>query len=417
MSLGAALALAGALAVLVLILSWALVFQLGQRRRLRRWLADPERQEIPEGAGRWSEIFSGLQRLRKSEQRMRTALAASLERFREAAQAIPDGVVLLDSDGRIEWLNSTASQHFGLDPLRDIGTLVEQLIRHGWFYEYLQSFRNGKVEEPLVLSINGEHPKRVLSIMLLSFADTGTLLLSRDITEIARTETIRRDFIANVSHELRTPLTVISGFLEQLTGEGAPSGDAARGFLTLMSEQAQRMNRLVEDLLTLSRLENATEPPRDELVNVPELVKSLLTEAQALSCGRHTIELAEVSPVWVRGSADELRSAFGNLVSNAVRYTPAGGRIVLAWRTEDGDPLFAVTDTGIGIQPEHIPRLTERFYRVDKGRSTATGGTGLGLAIVKHVLARHQGVLSITSTVGQGSTFAARLPDARKVLK
>lgn len=391
-----------------------LAVQIGQRRQLLRWLAAPE-GELPDGSGAWREIFSRLQRLRKDEARARNALGGSLDRFHQAAQALPDGVVLLDGGGHIEWLNQAAGQHLGLDAARDIGTLAEQLIRHSDFHEFYRAFRAGDDVPPLVLSLGPESKRRVLSILLLSFADTGVLLLSRDISEIARAENMRRDFIANVSHELRTPLTVISGFLEQLTDPEAATDPAIRGFLTLMAEQAQRMNRLVEDLLTLSRLENAAEPPREDRVDVPRLIEVLLGEARALSGGRHVIEAETVAPLCLRGSADEIRSAFGNLLSNAIRYTPAGGKIVLSWQAEGDALVFAVRDSGIGIQPEHIPRLTERFYRVDKGRSTATGGTGLGLAIVKHVLARHQGALAVSSVVGQGSVFSARLPGERQL--
>jgi len=208
---------------------------------------------------------------------------------------------------------------------------------------------------------------------------------------------------------------VMTGFLEQFTAPEPPQGEAARSFHRLMAEQAERMNRLVADLLTLSRLENSDQPPRDETVDIPALLEGLRTEALALSGGKHTIEIAAAAAGKLRGSADELRSAFGNLVFNAVRYTPPGGTISLAWRRVDGAPVFSVTDTGIGIPTEHIPRLTERFYRIDKGRSTASGGTGLGLAIVKHVLARHGGLLKIESVPGKGSTFSARFPADRQL--
>jgi two-component system phosphate regulon sensor histidine kinase PhoR len=410
----------GTLVLLVLLLlvcvpSILLLVQLRQRRQLRIWLNQPEVRNTPDGIGAWRDIFTRLQRLRKEDHIERIALASSRDRFRLMVQTMPDGIILLDGNDHIEWMNATACRQFGLDAQRDAGTLIEQLIRHSLFIEYLTDFRAGRQRDPLVLALNGDQPKCVLSISLFLFGDAGGLLLARDITEIARAETIRRDFIANVSHELRTPLTVISGFLEQLTSENAPPAEAARGFLVLMNEQAQRMNRLVEDLLTLSRLENASTPPREERVNVPALMQTLLIESRALSGSRHTIELGEVAPCWVQGSPDELRSAFGNLVSNAVRYTPAGGSITLSWSDADGSPTFAVTDTGIGIPPEHVPRLSERFYRVDKGRSAASGGTGLGLAIVKHVLARHQGALLIRSEVGRGSTFSACLPAARLI--
>lgn len=411
----AALVLVLPLALGVVVLAFLLFRQVSQRRQLARWLADPATHAIPEGHGAWCDIFSQLQRLRKEEYRARSTLDGNLDRFHQAAQAIPDGVILLDAEGHIEWLNHAAGIHFGLDPERDVGTLIEQLVRQSGFRNLLSSFRAGENVAPLVFQTGSNVSRRVLSVVLISFADTGILMLSRDISEIARTETIRRDFIANVSHELRTPLTVISGFLEQLTLDEMPKDQNIKGFLTLMAEQAQRMNRLIEDLLTLSRLENTAEPPREDVVDVPALVELLFTEARLLSGGRHEIELVEVAPVKMHGSMDELRSAFGNLVSNAIRYTPAGGTIKLAWRLNKDSLEFAVTDSGIGIPAEHIPRLPERFYRVDKGRSTATGGTGLGLAIVKHVLARHQGTLEIESKVGQGSTFVAVMPAARMV--
>lgn len=402
------------LLLLVLVLGALLSIQLSQRRQLRRWIENPEQGDPPDGMGAWRAIFSRLQQLRKEERAQRSILENSRDRFRRAVETLPDGVILLDREGHIEWLNAEAARHFDLDIRRDVGTLIVQLIRQGEFIAYLNDFLAGASREPLVLSRNNEHLPQVLSLLLLSFSSTELLLLSRDITEIARAETTRRDFIANVSHELRTPLTVISGFLEQLTGTDAPSGETAQKFLRLMDDQARRMARLVEDLLTLSRLENATEPPREEPVDMAALIESLLCEARALSGGRHVIEAGTVVPAKVLlGSGDELRSAFGNLLTNAIRYTPDGGRITLSWYEEGEQMVFSVSDTGIGIPVEHIPRLAERFYRVDKGRSTATGGTGLGLAIVKHVLARHGGTLQIASVQGRGSTFSARLPVAR----
>jgi two-component system phosphate regulon sensor histidine kinase PhoR len=409
------LLLIGLLLAILLVVIFLLYRQTAQRRQLQHWLADPLTHEIPEGRGSWREVFSQLQRLRKEESRARTALGGSLDRFHQAAQALPDGVILLDTGGYIEWLNHAATEHFGFDPARDVGTLVEQLIRQSAFHAFLEAFRAGQEIKPLTLQVDTVGTRRTLSILLISFADTGILLLSRDISEIARAEAMRRDFIANVSHELRTPLTVISGFLEQLTSEPAPSDESFKGFLTLMAEQAQRMNRLVEDLLTLSRLESTAEPPRQDTVDVPALIDLLANEARVLSNGRHVIELEALAACKLCGSCDEIRSAFGNLISNAIRYTPAGGRIRLAWECDAERLCFVVSDTGIGIPQEHIPRLTERFYRVDKGRSTNSGGTGLGLAIVKHVLARHQGALMIRSKIGEGSVFMACLPAERKI--
>jgi two-component system phosphate regulon sensor histidine kinase PhoR len=240
--------------------------------------------------------------------------------------------------------------------------------------------------------------------------------MSRDITRLEGVETMRRDFVANVSHELRSPLTVLCGFLETLVDTPKLDSDLVRRSLNLMQDQAQRMQRLVEDLLTLSRLESAQNPVREERIDVPSLVRALHQDAVALSAGRHHVQLQMESADWIHGSEDELRSAFGNLISNAIRYTPQGGEIRLRWLRQNGEPRFVVEDNGIGIDSQHIPRLTERFYRIDRGRSRETGGTGLGLAIVKHVMSRHQGQLEITSEPGRGSRFSAVFPAQRIAL-
>lgn len=401
------------LLLLVIVLAARLIGQSRQRTALRDWLEEPNQAEIPDGVGPWREIFSRLQRLRKDEQRKYAALAGTLDRFRLAAQALPDGVILLDEGAHIEWVNTAACGHFSLDASRDMGTQIGHLIRQGEFHRLLESDRKTDPPEPLLLSVGANGSEQVLSILLIPFATTGTLLISRDVTDLARTDAIRRDFVANVSHELRTPLTVISGFIEQFLSETPPSGAAASSFFRLMADQSGRMNCLVADLLTLSQLENDARPPVDEVIPMTEVLDSLRSEAKALAGDKQTIGIGEASAGDLLGSAHELRSAFANLVSNAVRYTPAGGTVTLNWRIEDGCPTFSVTDTGIGIPPEHLPRLTERFYRIDKGRSSATGGTGLGLAIVKHVLTRHQSTLVIQSEIGRGSTFSVRLPANR----
>lgn len=409
------LALVWALSAVAILLAVLLVIQARKRIELRDWLTDPSGRDIPDGSGAWQEIYSLLQRWRKEDLRERNALTNSLEHFRLAAQALPDGVVLLDAQGRIEWLNRAACEQFALDISRDVGILIGQLIRQREFHDYLTAFQHdSRAAESIQLRFSGTGAERVFSLMLLPFSDSGILLLSRDITTMVRTDIIRRDFVANVSHELRTPLTVICGFLEQFASDAPPKGDIARRFLQLMTEQATRMNRLVSDLLMLSRLENDSQPPRDEAVDMRELIANIVAEADVLSNGRHRLEVIEISDVGLRGSMEEIRSACSNLVSNAVRYTPDGGSVTITWQEQDGKPEFVVRDTGIGIPKEHLPRLTERFYRVDKGRSTATGGTGLGLAIVKHVLVRHGGSLKIDSEIGKGSTFSASFPADRK---
>ena len=385
------------------------------RRQLRAWLHDPENTNPPDGDGPWAGIFARLYRLQRDVRRVRGELRESLARFQRMVESLPDGVLLIDGSGHIAWFNESARAMFGLDAARDVGTLAEQLIRHRGFRALLEDFRQGREASPLMLDEGFGASRRMLALTPVAFGDSDVMILAHDVSDAARTEAMRRDFIANVSHELRTPLTVVGGFLETLDGPQPPEPDALRRMVTLMADQSRRMTRLVEDLLTLSRLESEPEPSRTEVVDVPALVESLAGEARALSGGRHHIVVAEASGGRVRASGEELRSAFGNLVSNAVRYTPDGGTITLRWLLEQGVPVFAVTDTGIGIPEEHIPRLTERFYRVDKGRSTATGGTGLGLAIVKHVLQRHGGRLRITSVPGEGSTFSALLSAERAV--
>ena len=400
------------LLIAVVWLAWALWRERSQRRQLQQWLLSPDRS-LPDGAGGWRELFSAQQRLQKSQRQELSELARRFDRYRLATEVLPDGIVILDPDDRIEWLNATAGLHLGIDRERDVGTLVWQLLRHPDFVEYLRKFRAAEALPEDGVTLTALNETRILSVSLLRFSDLGTLLISRDITAIVQTDTMRRDFVANVSHELRTPATVISGFLEQLISDEPPEPEQARHFLRLMAEQALRMNRLVEDLLTLSRLESDFQPPRDDQIDMRNMLDSLRIEAEALSGGRHRIELGEVNPARLQGCADELRSAFANLVSNAVRYTPDSGAITLSWEANGKGPRFVVADTGIGIAREHIPRLTERFYRVDKGRSSAAGGTGLGLAIVKRVLTRHQGRLAVESEPGRGSRFIACLPGER----
>ena len=380
-----------------------LLHHIANLSRLYRWLREPNATTLPEGSGGWDEIFAGLARLLRRRTQIESRLSAALERFQQAGAALPEGVIVLDENDRIEWCNPTAEAYFGLSSQRDRGQQITYLVRMPQFLEYLETRNYG---EPLVLRLPRTDYELTLSIQLVPYGDREKLLLSRDITRWERMETTRRDFVANVSHELRTPLTVLGGFLETLSDMHEPDRDMLRRSLQLMSEQATRMQRLVEDLLTLSKLESAQNPVREDFVDLPEMVRSLARDAQALSSGRHRFSLRVENQAGVRGSAEELRSALSNLISNAVRYTPDSGEIEVSWSKRDTDLVFAVRDTGIGIEPHHIPRLTERFYRVDRSRSRASGGTGLGLAIVKHVLSRHQARLEIESAPGKGSTFS-----------
>jgi len=377
---------------------------------LYQWLEAASPRSLPDGTGAWEEIFSGLSRLLRRQTQIESRLSATLVRFQRAGAALPEGVIVLDEHDRIEWCNPRAEVLFGLDNQRDRQQQITNLIRNPQFVDYLEQ---GSFNEPITLRVSRAESEVVLSIQLVPYGRSDKLLLTRDITHWDRLETTRRDFVANVSHELRTPLTVVGGFLETLADMRQPDPEATRRFIALMSEQTTRMNRLVEDLLTLSKLESTQNPLREELVDVAKLAQGLQRDAVALSGGRHRIELEIGSRDGLEGSVEELRSALSNLVTNAVRYTPEGGAIQIGWVSHDGAPVFYVRDSGIGIEPQHIPRLTERFYRVDRSRSRSTGGTGLGLAIVKHVLSRHQAHLEIQSEPGKGSTFSAVFPAAR----
>ncbi len=386
----------GLLVLLVLVL-----VQLHYMYLLSVWLDNPDQVRLADGWGSWTEIFAKLYRLRRDDQKSRNELAEWLSRFRQAMSLLPDGVVIMDDVLFLEWCNPVAEQHLRLDLDKDKGMRVTNLIRSPDFIDYIIL---GHYEEPLTLTLG----ERKLIVHLIPFENRRQILVTHDVTEADRLEQTRRDFIANASHELRTPLTVINGFLEIAMSEDlAPAIRSQHN--TLMAEQGKRMQHLVEDMLSLTRLESIDYPVRPEPVEMRALLQQVKNEGEALSGGRHTISL-ESDGTALSGSTEELRSAFSNLVSNAVRYTPDGGNINIIWRNSAAGPQYAVRDTGIGIKPEHIARLTERFYRVDKGRSRETQGTGLGLAIVKHVLMRHDATLSIESEPGKGSAFIVQFP-------
>lgn len=405
------LAIAVAFGVLVLLLVMGLHAR--QLYLLGRWLADPALQTVPSAGGVWSEIYSRLYKMVKRHNQTKQELAAELQYIEQATAALPEGVAILNDANRIEWCNPLAQDHFGLDPALDIQQDITYLVRQPEFIAYLQQ---QNFADPLVMR-PARHQDMVLSIKLVPYGEDKRLLISRDITQLERIEAMRRDFVANVSHELRTPLTVVNGFVENLRDmRDLDQADAQRA-LQLVAEQTARMENLVSDLLSLSRLENDQSPMREEDIDVPALLRTLAEEGRALSAGRHTLHEEIATTAKLRGNPDALRSAFANLISNAIRYTPAGGEIWLRWYLlRDGQAVYAVRDSGIGIAPQHIPRLTERFYRVDRSRSRETGGTGLGLAIVKHIAMRHQAQLEISSEEGRGSTFSLVFP-ARRSLK
>ncbi|MDP2811203.1 MAG: phosphate regulon sensor histidine kinase PhoR [Rhodocyclaceae bacterium] len=422
----AAVAVAAVAALLALRHRWWLA-------RLRRWVEAPLGTPVPEAGGAWGDAFAALHRRARLAAEQHQLLQVTLDRFRQAAQALPDGVLLLNAQGLIEWLNDRAEAHLGLESARDTGAPIMNLVREPEFSAYLKEKEKGARLElhesrnsslapfsasggvPLLLR-SRRNTGHTLQLQAVPFGEGRTLLMIRDVTQLEKLETMRHDFVANVSHELKTPLTVVAGFIETLADalrEIPP--EEAEHYLALAREQTTRMQRLIEDLLTLAALETDA-PPVEECADMAALLADIREEAVILSGGRHDIVLEsdDHAPEALLGSAQELRSALGNLVSNAVRYTSAGGRIVIAWAgLQDGGAVFSVTDTGIGIEARHLPRLTERFYRVDRGRSRETGGTGLGLAIVKHVLERHGARLAVESKPGEGSRFSVEFPPRR----
>lgn len=376
--------------------------------RLLSWLRGNQLDAAPRDTGLWGELGYRVERAMRDRDRALTRGRLELEQFLSAIEASPNGVLMLDAQEQIVWCNRVAADHFSLDPQRDLRQRITNLVRAPAFVAYLQA---GSYADPLVLG-NGRGPG-TLSIIVREYGDGMRLVLSLDVTERLRNEAMRRDFVANVSHEIRTPLTVLAGFIE--TMHSLPLTPVERGrVLVLMTQQTQRMQTLVADLLTLAQLEGSPRPAPDRWVALDSLLVRISADAEALSSGRHQLRLKPETHVELAGIESELLSAVANLVTNAVRYTPDGGEIEVAWRVlEGGNGELTVIDTGLGIAREHIPRLTERFYRVDGSRSRETGGTGLGLSIVKHVMQRHGGELLVQSEVGKGSRFRLVFPAAR----
>lgn len=383
-------------------MSGLVLLQLFYLQRLADWLDNPASSRLPDGWGAWTDIFSRLYKSRRGDEKNQAELTEWLARFRQAMTLLPDGVVIMDDVLFLEWCNPAAESHLGLSLAKDKGMRVTNLVRTPEFMDYIIL---GRYETPLTLSFRD----RKLIAHIIPFENRRQILVTHDITESERIDMMRRDFIANASHELRTPLTVINGFLEIASLQPDLDITIRHSHLKLMTEQGERMQRLVEDMLTLTRLESMDHLLRVETVDMRGLLEQILQEAEALSAGRHLITL-EIDGPDIRGSKDEIRSALTNLVTNAIRYTPEEGKIHISWSNTPQGAKFSVTDNGIGISPEHISRLTERFYRVDKSRSRETQGTGLGLAIVKHVLLRHKAQLLIDSTPGVGSKFTVQFP-------
>ena len=413
--LDAAAALWAALIYLVLhilIQNWKFI-------RFQNWLNSASLQVNPDWNGAWLDVAARIHRQQLVADNSAKLNERRLQDFLLAIQASPNGVILLDGEARIDWCNDTAASHLGLDFKKDRLQHIVHLVRDPLFTRYFSQDNH-----PSEVLIDGRSTSasnlRKLSVQLHKYGDGRLLLLSRDVTEVVKAEAMRRDFVANVSHEIRTPLTVLGGFVETLQSVPLDAQEAQK-YLQLMSTQADRMQSLVADLLTLSQLEVSQSPNGQDYVSLPDLVNQVMSEANAFTSlladqqivKKHALIFDQVPPLWVLGSQKELYSALSNLVSNAIRYTPLGGLVHLTFSQTEDQLTISVKDTGPGIASEHLPRLTERFYRIDQSRSRETGGTGLGLAITKHVMQRHGGELQIQSELGKGSSFNLIFPASR----
>lgn len=387
-----------------------LVWHLLNIFRLERWLSKGRKYQPPESRGIWGEVFNLIYQLQQRNRKRKRRLADIVNRFQKATSALPDATVVLSTGGEIEWFNESAEKLLGLHSPSDIGQRIDNLIRNPDFSTFLiNPDQTSAIEIPSHLN-----ESVVLNIRLIPYGKKQRLLVARDISQRQRLERMRSDFVANVSHELRTPLTVINGYLETMQDDDDEGLEPWRYSIESMQQQTHRMRHLVDELLQLSKLEGERNSANEQVVDIPAMLAAIRKGAEQLAAEKKlSLYLKCDDNLKLVGTERELYSAFSNLVSNAVRYTTENGEITLRWYADSKGAHFEVTDTGIGIAPKYIPRLTERFYRVDVGRSRDSGGTGLGLAIVKHVLNRHDAVLQIESTLGIGSTFSCTFPPAR----
>ena len=406
----------GAKAGLVLFslaLALHLLAQGAQLRRVARWAQDPSTPPPPK-IGIFDDMLAPLYRHMRAQSRQLADAHATLESMFAAAQALPDGAVTLNRDFQIDWCNRVAHEHLGLRLPADRGHNLLNLVRSPEFALYAHQ---EEWPEPTLVRMPHNGEERLLMVQLTPYYGEQRLLITRDVTQIEKLETTRRDFVANVSHELRTPLTVLAGFLETLRDMPPESfsPEQRAQYIELMHEQAQRMQAIVADLLTLASLEATPSADPHPVLMVP-VIESARQQIEALSAGRHHFDWHVDDTLDLLGAESELASAVSNLLTNAVRYTPDGGQISVQWqRTSEGGAAYSVRDTGIGIAKRHLPRLTERFYRVDRGRSRAVGGTGLGLAITRHIALRHEAELRVQSEPGHGSVFTLVFPPDRVV--
>jgi two-component system phosphate regulon sensor histidine kinase PhoR len=388
-----------------------IAFMLRNIFKLHDWLL--ERQNaLPEARGYWGEIFNKLHIMEKQQKIRKKRLSTTLKRFQKAAEALPDGVIILSQYNKIEWLNPSARTLLGISLQKDIGQKINNLIRHPRFQSYLlqSNFSEG------ITIPSPTNPDTTLTMQIIPFGHKQKMIFSRDVTHITKLEEMRTNFVSNVSHEMRSPLTVLTGYLEMFSDNPPKDDKLLQKAIDNMYQQAMRMQRLVTDLLTLSKMETAP-VEHTKSIDVATLLISLKENAEVLAQSRHhQITLDADKTLNLRGNLNELHSLFSNLINNAVRYTQDHGTISIKWyRKNNGGATFSVTDNGPGIAEHHIPHLTERFYRTDVDRSHESGGTGLGLAIVKYALERHDGTLTIKSELGKGSTFRCSFPPQRVV--
>lgn len=383
-------------------------FMLKNLFKLHNWISD-RKKELPDAHGYWGEIFNELYLLEKQKKKQQKLLSTALSRFKKAAEALPDGVVILSQNNEIEWVNPIATSVLGISYPKDTGQKINNLIRHPSFQHYLDSSNYSK-------SITLPSPSKIdktLTIQIIPFGYKQKMIFCRDVSHITKLEEMRTNFVSNVSHEMRSPLTVLTGYLEMFSDKKTIDEKSFKLGVDNMYQQAIRMQRLVTDLLALSKMETAP-VEHTKLVNVSPLLISLKENAERLGQDKHqNITLEADEKLNLRGNNDELHSLFSNLINNAVRYTPENGEIKICWEQVNDEAVFSVTDNGPGIAAQHIPHLTERFYRADVDRSRESGGTGLGLAIVKYAVERHDGRLEIQSTLGQGATFSCYFPSQR----
>jgi two-component system phosphate regulon sensor histidine kinase PhoR len=395
---------------LVAVLGGYLALQLARLYRLERWLRHRSREEPPDFGGVWGDVVALVTRIYRRKQFHKRRIVQLFREFRRLTTAMPDGVVVLNADREIQWFNRNAQRLLGLRRKVDFGQRIDNLLRHPDFARFLAT---GDQAAPIVLRAPAA-PDTFIAIHAVGYGEGQRLLIARDVTRELRLEAMRKDFVANASHELRSPLTVIAGYLDTMTDD--PDLDPAwHGPLQEMRRQADRMRAIVEDLLELSRLEAATGEAPSAPVDVGGMLALMRKEVLGMDRRPQDVVVRVETDLQLLGAEAELHSIFSNLISNAVKYTPVDGRVEVRWWADAEGGHFEVRDTGVGIPREHLPRITERFYRVDPGRARATGGSGLGLAIVKHALQRHGGSLEIQSEEGKGSTFTCHFPARRLV--